>query len=172
MSNNIRSPHLSISPTIEVTIFTDKAVILVDVHYPLTYTSLNVSKWFVPRASDTVYCAISEGSKLLVITCTSRTWNNIHTRFCGHSRTSKLKVTTAQAYKVSYGSFARIIFTPVRQSTIIFLKLDFNSLCCWHSMFCLAGQNYFSKFYPVLTFPNYLHTASRNTKIYQHHKCL
>lgn len=121
MSNNIRSPHLSISTTIEVTSFTDKAVILVDVHYPLTYTSLNVSKWFVPRASDTVYCAISEGSKLLVITCTSRTWNNIHTRFCGHSRTPKLKVTTAQAYKVSYGSFTRIIFTPVRQSTIMFL---------------------------------------------------
>lgn len=122
MSNNIRSPHLSIS-TIEVTSFTDKAytVKLVDVHYPLTYTSLNVSKWFVPRASDTVYCAISEGSKLLVITCTFRTWNNIHTRFCGHSRTPKLKVTTAQAYKVSYGSFTRIIFTPVRQSTIIFL---------------------------------------------------
>lgn len=67
MSNNIRSPHLSISTTIEVTSFTDKAVILVDVHYPLTYTSLNVSKWFVPRASDTVYCAISKGSKLLVI---------------------------------------------------------------------------------------------------------
>lgn len=123
MSNNIRSPHLSISTTIEVTSFTDKAytVKLVDVHYPLTYTSLNVSKRFVPRASDTVYCAISEGSKLLVITCTFRTWNNIHTRFCGHSRTPKLKVTTAQAYKVSYGSFTRIIFTPVRQSTIIFL---------------------------------------------------
>lgn len=111
----LRSPHLSISTTTEVTSFTDKAytVKLVDVHYPLTNTSLNVSKWFVPRASDTVHCAISEGSKLLVITCTSRTWNNIHTRFCGHSRTPKLKVTTAQAYKVSYRSFTRIIFTPV-----------------------------------------------------------
>lgn len=115
MSNNIRSPHLSISTTIEVTSFTDKAytVKLVDVHYPLTYTSLNVSKWFVPRASDTVYCAISEGSKLLVITCTSRTWNNIHTRFCGHSRTPKLKVTTAQAYKVSYTEVLQESYLPL-----------------------------------------------------------